>query len=139
MVSQTLYLLDWDWLVKVFYEAEPKDADRILDILDGMGCSRETLSSAEKLLCYGKFNSGLTFSSPEEQCSLVVIGKTNSADEFANTFDHEKRHLSIHIADSYHIDVHSEEYAYLAGAIAQQMFKVAKKFMCDCCREKAQK
>ena len=30
----------------------------------------------------------------------------------------------------------NEEYAYLAGAIAQKMFKIARQFMCDCCRKK---
>ena len=136
MVSQTLYILDHDWLVKVFYEAEPKDADRIIDLLRSIGCKGEDLASAEKNLIYCKPNTGLTYSNIKDRCSVVAISRTTCADEFANSYDHEKMHLAMNIADADGIDVNSEEYAYLAGAIAQQMFKVAKRFMCDCCRNK---
>lgn len=136
MISQTFHLTRWDWTVKVFYETGPKDADRILNALDMAGCSGEEMDRAVKSLMIGRRNTGCTFSSRKERCSVVVIGRTTSADEFANSFDHEKRHLSIHIADALHIDIHGEEYAYLAGAIAQKMFKVARQFMCDCCRKK---
>ena len=68
--------------------------------------------------------------------SIVIIGKTSSADEFQNTFDHEKGHLVMHISQLLGIDVYSEDYQYLAGEIGREMFKEAKKFMCDCCRQK---
>ena len=42
----------------------------------------------------------------------------------------------MHISQSLGIDVYSEDYQYLAGKIGREMFKEAKKFMCDCCRQK---
>lgn len=136
MVSQVFYLRGWDWTVKVFYETEPENADRVLDTLGRNGCSEDVLTSARDIFYRGMKNTGFTYSNSEKRCSVMAISRTTSADEFANTFDHEKRHLSMHIADAYHIDIHGEEYAYLAGAIAQHMFRVARRFMCDCCRKK---
>lgn len=81
-------------------------------------------------------NIGLTFSSFSHRYSVVVLGITSSADEFQNTFDHEKGHLAMHIAKSLHIDLQGEEFQYLTGEIGQKMFKVAKRFLCDYCRQK---
>ena len=64
----------------------------------------------------------------------MLISPTTSASEFQSTFDHEKGHLVMHIAEVEGIDVHGEEYQYLAGEVGRRMFKVAKRFMCDTCR-----
>ena len=32
--------------------------------------------------------------------------------------------------------IYSEDYQYLAGEVGRALFKEAKKFMCDCCRQK---
>lgn len=136
MTSQTFTIPAVGWLVKVFYEAERKDADRVLSTLEGLGFHGDDLASADDILRAGKPNTGFTISSTRRRCSVILMSWTTSADQFANTFDHEKRHLAMHIADGCGIDVHGEEYAYLAGAIAQHMFSVARKFMCECCRRK---
>ena len=67
--------------------------------------------------------------------SLMVIGLTTSPEEFQSTFDHEKGHLAIHIAQYYHLDPYGEEFQYLAGSIGKKLFPVAKKFLCNHCRE----
>lgn len=64
----------------------------------------------------------------------MLIGITSSADEFQSTFDHEKGHLAMHICSALHINPFSEEYQYLTGEIGKQLFKIAKKFMCEHCR-----
>lgn len=63
------------------------------------------------------------------------MGITDSSDEFQNTYDHEKGHLAMHICSALGIDPFSEEYQYLTGEIGKNMFKVAKKFLCDHCRK----
>lgn len=75
--------------------------------------------------------------SPEE-CEEVIefIGLTTSAEEFQNTFDHEKGHLAMHISSALKIKPYGEEYQYLTGEIGQSMFKIAKRFLCDDCRQK---
>lgn len=136
MVAQTIMLPHWNWLVKVFYEVEPMDAKRITRILKDAGCKGVKMLDAKRKLRQCIPDTGFTFSSMNDHCSVVMLCRTTCADEFANSFDHEKRHLSINIADAYGIDIHSEEFAYLAGEIAQQMFRVARRFMCDCCRKR---
>lgn len=136
MVSQTFHIPSLDWLVKVYYEAERKDADRVSRTLDDLGFHGEDRASAEDILRSGKPNMGFTISNSRARCSVTVMSWTTSADEFANTYDHEKRHLAIYIADGCGIGLRGEEYAYLAGGIAQKMFGVARKFLCDCCRKK---
>lgn len=78
-------------------------------------------------------NSGLTFSSPIDRSSVVVIGKTTSNSEFQSTLDHEKGHLCVHIALFDDIDFISKEFQYLAGEIGKQTYPVARYFLCDHC------
>ena len=71
----------------------------------------------------------------EDKSAIVVIGLTTSAEEFQNTFDHEKGHLAMHISSALKIKPYGEEYQYLTGEIGQSMFKIAKRFLCDDCRQ----
>ena len=65
----------------------------------------------------------------------VVIGLTTSADEFANTYDHEKGHLVRHISQNLGLEPYGEQEQYIAGYVSQQMFRVAKSFLCEHCRK----
>lgn len=82
------------------------------------------------------YNTGFTYSNFKHKCSIVIIGLTTSADQFQNTFDHEKGHLAMHIAEALNLDILGEEFQYLTGEIGQKMFRKAKRFMCDQCRVK---
>ena len=83
----------------------------------------------------GKDNIGFTYSNLQKRASLMLIGVTDSSDEFQSTYDHEKGHLAMHICNALNIDPFSEEYQYLVGKIGKDSFKVAKKFLCDHCRQ----
>lgn len=134
MEKQLIYLDKWNWSVRVFYESMPGDAEEILDDLELIECDERSMSTAISNLMKWKPNTGLTYSNVNIQASVVVISKTTSASEFVSTFDHEKMHLAFHIAGALCIDVLSEEFAYLVGEIGRQMYRVAKKYMCECCR-----
>lgn len=99
-------------------------------------CSWSELVKAENLLRSNQYNIGITYSNFKHKCSIVVIGLTTSAEEFQNTFDHEKGHLAMHISSALKIKPYGEEYQYLTGEIGQSMFKIAKRFLCDDCRQK---
>ena len=62
------------------------------------------------------------------------VGLTTSADEFANTYDHEKGHLVRHISQHLGLEPYGEQEQYIAGYVSQQMFSVAKSFLCEHCR-----
>ena len=40
----------------------------------------------------------------------------------------------MHICSAYGIDPFGEEYQYLTGEIGQKMFKIARRFLCEHCR-----
>ena len=67
--------------------------------------------------------------------SVIVISVASSASQFVNSMFHEVHHLSCHIADQLGYDLMGEDVCYLSGEIAEKMFPVASKFMCEHCRE----
>jgi hypothetical protein len=103
--------------------------------LYGIGCTERDVDDAIKVLDNGKDNRGITFSNDEERESIIVIGETSCPAQFSNSFDHEKLHLAMHIARVDNIDPFGEELAYLAGEIGLQTFPIAKRFLCEHCRE----
>ena len=130
MIIQDIYLERYDWSVRVYYEVDTIYTNLIIRDLRDIG--DEDAEEAVLGLIEAKFNAGYTFSHPAYRSSIIIIGKTTCPAEFQSTFDHEKGHLAMHIAEFENIDVFSEQYQYLVGDIGKQMFKVAKLFMCDC-------
>lgn len=136
MIVQDIHLNNYNWDVRVYYALDTYYMDDILEDLMIIGCEPNELFEVQDLFITNKLNRGFTCTNNRLRTSVVIIGKTTSADEFQNTFDHEKGHLAMHISQALNINVYSEEYQYLTGEIGRSMFKVAKKFMCDCCRKK---
>ena len=134
MVTQIVYLKDYDWLIKVFYEVTSDDADIILKELDDIDCPAEIYYSAAEMLEGDYPDTGFTYTSSFYQISFIIMMQSSCADEFQNTFDHEKGHAAHHIACELGLDKSGEEIQYLQGEIGKEMFKVAKRFMCDHCR-----
>lgn len=134
MIRQDFYLRKWDWYVIVYYAVDTYYMDEILEELEMMGCTYT--EEIEKDLTQQPYNNGLTYTNMKNRESLIVIGLTETPDEFQNTYDHEKGHLTMHIAEEDRIDVFGEEFQYLAGEIGKQTFPIAKRFMCEHCRKK---
>lgn len=135
MIVQDIYLEDYDWSIRVYYAVHEYFISNILiDLLD-IDCDEESFFKIKGLMETGNNNIGFTYTNTEMRASLMLIGKTDSSDEFQDTFDHEKGHLVMHISSALGIDPYSEEYQYLAGEVGKRMFKVAKKFLCDHCKQ----
>jgi len=134
MIVQDLYLEDYDWTIRVYYATTEYFISNILIDLLELECDEEAFFKIKYLMETGKDDIGFTYSNTEKRASLMLIGITSSADEFQSTFDHEKGHLAMHICSALHINPFSEEYQYLTGEIGKQLFKIAKKFMCEHCR-----
>lgn len=135
VLAQEFYLSDFYWEVKVFYVVDSVPIDYILDELTKIGCGEEDLESAQLVLDDNSKDKGLTYSNLKERESIIVIGQTSCPAEFQHTFDHEKIHLAMHIGKYFHINPYSEDLAYLVGDIGLEMFPIAKKFLCEHCRE----
>lgn len=134
MIRQGLYIPDLDWELTVYYESTSKDADRILHTLSVMGCDDETYFKASKMLDKGDKNCGLTYSNLKAKESVIVLSKTTSDDEFANTWFHEVVHCAVHIATALGLDYQGETMAYIGGDLAAAMHPVAARLMCPTCR-----
>lgn len=133
MIRQDVYLEKWDWYVIVYYAVDTYYMDEILDELEMIGCTYA--DEIEEDLTQQPYNNGLTYSNMRRRVSLIVIGLTETPDEFQNTYDHEKGHLAMHIAEEDRMDVFGEEFQYLTGEIGKQTFPIAKRFMCEHCRK----
>ncbi|MBE6202159.1 MAG: hypothetical protein E7135_00665 [Rikenellaceae bacterium] len=65
--------------------------------------------------------------------SVFVVALTTSPAEFFNSLVHEVAvHLCMHIATCLHIDVKSEDYAYLVGDLCGEIYPAVKHQLCDC-------
>ena len=135
ILGQEFTLVKWDWRVRVFYVVDLIPIDFIIDELYGIGCNKQDIDDAINVLDSGENNRGITFSNDKERESIIVIGETSCPAQFSNSFDHEKLHLAMHIAQVNNIDPFSEDLAYLAGEIGFQTFPIAKRFLCEHCRE----
>ena len=133
MIRQDVYLEKWDWYVMIYYAVDTYYMDEILEELEMIGCTYA--DEIEEDLTQHPYNNGLTYSNMRRRVSLVVIGLTETPEEFQNTYDHEKGHLAMHIAEEDRMDVFGEEFQYLAGEIGKQTFPIAKRFMCEHCRK----
>ena len=135
MIVQDVYLEDYDWTIRVYYATTEYFISNILIDLLELKCDEKSFFRIKTIMESGKKNIGFTYSNTEEKASLMLIGVTDSADEFQSTFDHEKGHLAMHICSALGIEPFSEEYQYLTGTIGKELFKVAKSFLCEHCRE----
>lgn len=117
----------------LYYAVDTYYMDEILEELEIIGCTYT--DEIEEDLTQQPYNNGLTYSNMRRRVSLIVIGLTETPDEFQNTYDHEKGHLAMHIAEEDEMDVFGEEFQYLVGEIGKQTFPIAKRFMCEHCRK----
>lgn len=135
MIVQVIYLEDYDWLIKVYYAVTTYYTEQILGELESMDCAYSIYNDAEKMLKEGKLNCGFTYTNPSLHVTFIIIGLTDSVQEFVNTYDHEKGHAATHIGEFYDMDPYGENFQYLQGKIGQEMFTIAKQFMCEHCRK----
>lgn len=135
MITQDFYLPKYGWHVRTYYAVTTYWRGRILRDLYHIGCRGEQLDRARRNLTDGFRNTGLTYTNFEARETVMVISLTSSPAEFLNSWEHEKKHLARHIEQACGIDPYSEEAAYLEGSIAQKMFPVAKRFICEHCRK----
>lgn len=131
MIRQRFTIPRIGWRVYVYYAVDALDTGVIKRQLRAISCN-----DVERVCRgIGEANSGVTYTNTANRASVVVIGLTTSADEFANTYDHEKGHLVRHISQYLGLEPYGEDEQYIAGYISQQMFSVAKSFLCEHCRQ----
>lgn len=124
-VKQQFKMDKFDWCITIYYTVDEDQKKEILDKLKELGCDEITLTSVISNLDKKKLDTGFTYSSYKNQCSILVIHKASSIGEFINTFEHEKNHLEMHICEALGINPYSEEAAHMSGDLAQLILEKA--------------
>ncbi len=133
MIVRDLYIDRYDWHLRVFYAVDCNDTRYVIHELKAIRCTRENLERAYRNLSSCRLNTGLTFSNKDARESVMIIGKWTSPAEFDNSFSHELRHFTDHVAKAFGMEIGGEEVAYLSGEIRRELFPVNKMFLCSCC------
>lgn len=133
MLRQRIYVPKYDWEVVVFYESDRHDAPAILREMDEIGVDEYTYIKANNNLRMGHKDTGLTYTNAKERVSVIVLSRTSSKAEFANTWFHELIHCSMHIARENGLSPDGEAVAYVGGELARSMQPIAARLMCPTC------
>lgn len=120
--------------VKFFLAVTTYYTDEILDELKAICCPQSNIIRAYNNLITGDLDTGLTYVNNELREGIMVISISTSAEQFANSLAHESRHLNAYIGRGLGLDPYGEEAAYLAGEIAQRMYRFTHKLSCKKCR-----
>lgn len=133
MIVRDLYIGRYDWHLKIFYAVDCYHTRDIIDELKAIRCPRPVIERAYRNMASCRLNTGLTCSSKALRETVMVIGMWSSPAEFDNSFSHELRHFTDHVADEFGLESGGEEVAYLTGEIRRELFPVNKLFLCSCC------
>lgn len=123
-----------DWQIVLFYAVTHFEVGEIMQTLEDAGCRGENLESAYQNLSSGNLNTGLCFSG--DGVSVLVISVTSSKPQFLNSLVHESHHLATQIGSALGYDLLGEDMCYLAGKIAEKMYPVVSRYLCECCNNK---
>ena len=130
MIRQSFRLSRWNWEVTVYYAVHGYFVDEILSELKEMGIHGKNLYNARKNLESGNVNQGLTYVNKGR--ALSVIGLASSADQYADSIQHEVMHLALYIGKREGLDPFGEEVCYMGGEIARKMWPKSKMLTSEC-------
>lgn len=131
MIRQEIYLPKEDWTIIAYYAVTHLDMEEIMQSLERAGCRGRNLKTAYENLSSGNKDTGLCFSG--DGVSVLVLSVTSSKPQFMNSLVHELHHLASHIATSVGYNLTGEDVCYLAGKIAEKMYPVVGRYLCECC------
>lgn len=136
MERQEFRLDDYGWTCYVYYVVRELNAEEILDMLIEIGCRGEDLYKAHDNLKSGKCDTGLTYSNKDARETVIVLAKTSTPLEFAQSWQHEIGHCADHIAQCLGINPHGEEVRYIGDSIVEKTWDISKHLLCEHCRGK---
>lgn len=132
MIAKDLYIREYDWNLRIYYAVTCYHTDEIMQDLFEIHCPERTMRKAYKNMSACQLNTGLTYSNPRLRESVIVIGMWSDASEFDNSFAHELRHFTDHVANAFGLESGGEEVAYLTGNIRRELYPINSMFLCDC-------
>ena len=133
MIIKDLYIDRYDWHVRIFYAVDCYYTLEIIEELKSIQCPRANIERAYRNLSSCRLNTGLTYSNNALRETVMVIGMWSNPAEFDNSFAHELRHFTDHVANTFGLESGGEDIAYLTGNIRREFYPVNSMFLCGCC------
>ena len=123
------------WVVDCLFAEDRYDVDGVLACIYDAGATYPILRKAKDMMTSGQMNTGFTFNNPDNYRAVLVIGPSESGEEFIDTLVHEVHHLAVAIASGLGVDLESETPAYLAGDSARALARLICKYGCSACND----
>lgn len=139
MIRVDIYVKEYNWNIHAFFAVSEYYVDEIMDMLWNIDCNSDTALKAFENMTSGRLNTGFCYSNYAQKESVMVVAKTTSAAQFANSLHHELVHLQSHIGKAFYLEPTSEDVAYLSGEIMMTIYPKIKHLLCDCCRYEKKK
>lgn len=137
MKRHFFHIAQHDWVVKAYIDTTKEDAEEILGELMSIGADMDVMRLAYNNLSSGDMNTGLTYASPWNRETVIVVSRASSAEEYFNSIVHEIAHAGVYTCEALGIDLKSEQAAYFQGGLARDLYPCIKEFLCECCRHKS--
>ena len=133
MICRELYLGRWH--VTFIFAPDGYDEEAVLTTMYDLDAPDYILLRVARKMRKDRPNEGFTYTNESLRESIVVIGPTDSGDEFIDTLVHEIQHVAANIASSLGMDLQGEGPAYLAGDSARELAKVVCSLGCTHCNK----
>lgn len=122
------------WIVDCLFADDKYDVDGVLACVWDAGAKYSVLKKAKEIMTSGQMNTGFTYNNPENHRAVVVVGPSDSGEEFIDTLVHEVHHLAVAIANGLGVDLEGETPAYIAGDSARELARIICRHGCDNCK-----
>ena len=131
MVKQGFHIGDRDWWVMAYYDIQKRNLEEVCEALLAGGCPKENAEAACRNLA--GWNAGYTYTNYDEHLSIMLMGRTVSAEQMFDSIVHELKHLVEHVSSYYGLDPKEELSAYLQGEVGRKIFPAASLVICPIC------
>lgn len=133
MVKRSLHI--GRWVVDFLFASDSYDVDGVLGCLYDAYAPYSVMRKAKDFMLEDKLNTGFTYTNEDMFRGVVVIGPSESGEEFIDTLVHEVHHLAVAIASELGVDLEGETPAYLSGDSARALASVICEMGCSSCRQ----
>ncbi len=139
MIRHVFAVPEHRWAFRVYIATDCAWNAEILGHLERLGAPAWIIESSAANMACGLMNAGLTYASPEERETLMVVGQTTTAAELFNSVVHELDHATLFTFPLVGITPGTEQAAYFKGGLAREIFPLIQPFLCDHCRHEIRK
>lgn len=133
MITAEVRIRKYGWKIRIYLAVTCYYTDEIMDSLSRIGCPPDIMNRAYNNMTQCALDTGLTYSNSHR--SVMVVARSSSPAQFLNSFEHELRHLTDHIAAAEGLEIGGEDVAYLTGNLNSLLWEYIHPFVCCKCKD----